>query len=91
MTQQRKPRVDYPFYEVVKTAKELINEGATIYQKFTCCKCGSRQGMDVPNTFFKKGKCEECGWETNLIIAGCNYMVVRDIRRKGSETRFHGV
>lgn len=67
---------DYPIPECQKTADEMIAKGMTIFQKFTCQHCGSRQTMDVPNTFFSKGTCEECKKETNIEKRGCNYMAV---------------
>jgi hypothetical protein len=30
--------------------------------------------MDVPNVFYKTGRCEECGHITNIKEDGCNYM-----------------
>ena len=53
---------DYPFYEVAKQAEELVQKGGTVYQKFTCENCGSRQTMDEEYKFFTTGKCEECGF-----------------------------
>lgn len=71
-----RPTNDYPFYEVVKTVQKLIDKGnAEVYQKFTCANCGLRQTMDVPNTFYKTGKCEECKHITDIEKRGCNYMV----------------
>lgn len=67
---------DFPFHECVATAQEVIAAGGTIYQKFTCGKCGARQTMTDSNKFYTGGKCEECGYTTDLKIMGCNYMVV---------------
>ena len=66
---------DYPFDEVAKTAKELADNGALVYQKFTCDKCGSRQTIDEANKFFTTGRCEECDHVTDIRKKGCNYMV----------------
>jgi hypothetical protein len=52
-----------------------MEQGHTIYQKFTCYRCGSRQTMAEPNVLFHEGKCEECGAITNLLVSGCNYLV----------------
>jgi len=68
--------LNHPFYEVAEKATELVNNGATVYFKFTCQKCGSRQTFDVPNTLFKEGTCEECGATTNLEKTGCNYVLI---------------
>lgn len=66
---------DYPFNDVVDTAGDLINRGYTVYQKFTCEKCGQRLTMDEPNKFFISGTCDKCGHETDIQKHGCNYMV----------------
>lgn len=71
---------DFPFYEVAAGAKEMVDLGNTVYQKFTCGNCGSRQTMDTPNVFFKTGKCQECGYVTDIEAKGCNYLLVRDLR-----------
>jgi hypothetical protein len=67
---------DHPFDECIETASQLIDEGATIYQKFTCRNCNSRQTIDEPNKFFTHGKCEECQHITDLRFAGCNYLLI---------------
>lgn len=66
---------DYPINECIEVANKYIENGAKVYQKFTCDKCGSRQTMDEPNTFFKTGRCEACGHVTDIEKRGCNYMV----------------
>jgi hypothetical protein len=66
---------DYPLEEIAAACKDLIeNQGATIYQKFTCVNCGSRQTIDEPNTLFTSGICEKCKHETDIVEHGCNYM-----------------
>lgn len=72
---------DYPFAEVALDAQEKMRAGHTVHQKFTCRFCGARQTMAEPNQFFAKGKCEECGAETDLIVMGCNYVLVASRRR----------
>jgi hypothetical protein len=67
---------DHPLYECAKTASQLIDRGATIYQKYTCTNCGSRQTMAEGNKFFTRGRCEECSHITNIELSGCNYMVM---------------
>lgn len=66
---------DHPFYEVVAKADELIAAGATVWFKFTCANCGSRQTFDVPNTAYKSGRCEECDHVTNVEEQGMNYLL----------------
>jgi hypothetical protein len=67
---------DHPLMECAKTASILIDEGATIHQKFTCSACGSRQTIAEANRFFTRGKCEECSHITDIARQGCNYMVI---------------
>jgi Zn finger protein HypA/HybF involved in hydrogenase expression len=70
-----KSKLDFPFMDVVQGAQDAMMAGATIYQKFTCFHCGSRQTMSEPNKMFIHGICEECGKETNIKLRGCNYLV----------------
>jgi len=64
----------YPFSEVAVNAERQIAAGATIYQQWQCASCGVKQTMPDPNAFYTKGKCEECGKETNIANNGCNFM-----------------
>lgn len=65
---------DHPFNEVAALAEEAVAAGATVHQKWTCAHCGARQTMEEANTFFKAGKCEECGEVT--VIAKCNFLLI---------------
>lgn len=66
---------DFPLGEVAMEAEERTKlTHGTAYQKWTCSHCGSRQTMDVPNTFYMSGICEECKKETK--IEKCNYMLI---------------
>lgn len=86
---------DYPFYDVVKEADAHVVSGATVMQKFTCEACGARQTIDVPNTFYKLGSCEECHHVTNLEECGCNYILflggapISDAERLLEQKRSH--
>lgn len=66
---------DYPIEECAVTADEVIKKGGTVYQKFTCSGCGSRQTMDKPNVFFESGTCQKCNALTDIKAQGCNYLV----------------
>jgi hypothetical protein len=66
---------DYPLEECKRAAKELNRKGLFVYQKFTCSGCGRRLTMDVANTFFTEGSCDNCPTVTNIERQGCNYMV----------------
>lgn len=71
--------LDHPFYEVAERAEQVLESyhgAATIFQKWSCAECGARQTMDIPNTFFTVGQCEECGGITDIVATGCNYMLV---------------
>lgn len=81
MTEQRgkkttEPPLDFPFDEVCKTADELAKRGGLCYQKWTCGGCGQRLTAGTPNYFTKKGHCEHCGFITDLVERGCNYMLI---------------
>lgn len=65
----------YPFQVCAISANERITRGYTIHQQFLCSACGAKQTMDVPNTLYTSGKCEECGHVTNIEADGCNYML----------------
>jgi uncharacterized Zn finger protein len=64
----------HPFDECVRDAKAITDKGHAVYQQFNCAKCGTKQTMELPNTFFTTGKCEECGHVTDIQKNGCNYM-----------------
>lgn len=67
---------DHPFMQVFNSAMAEAEKGRTIYQKFTCSHCGTRQTIDVPNTFYKEGSCEECHQITDIVKHGCDYVMV---------------
>lgn len=72
---------DHPVHECMRSAQELIDQGHEVYQKFTCEKCGSRQTISDPNTFYASGQCEECKHVTNIRLKGCNYLTIMRMRR----------
>ena len=67
---------DIDVEEAMKRALKWKEKGATIFFKFTCEKCGSRQTFDTPNTLFEKGSCEECGHITEIKKCGFAVMMV---------------
>ena len=67
---------NHPFADVCESAEQRIREGHTVFQKFTCGNCGVRQTIDVPNTFYLYGRCEECNHVTDLRESGCNYLLM---------------
>lgn len=68
--------LNHPFYETHAKAVVLIEAGATVYFKFTCASCGSRQTFDTPNLLYKEGSCEECGHVTDLEKDGCGFLII---------------
>ncbi len=68
--------IDGEFYSVVKEAEALIDDGAVIFQRFTCEACLARQTMPEPDRFYTSGKCDECGHVTNIVKNGCGFMLI---------------
>jgi DNA-directed RNA polymerase subunit RPC12/RpoP len=66
----------HPFWDVVSNAEKKMEEGWTVYQQFNCAKCGTKQTMPDEDKFYKRGRCEECGHETDIEKDGCNFMAV---------------
>lgn len=64
---------DFPFAEVARKASILSSQGNQLRQKWTCAGCGRRVVRKEPNVFLPTGKCDRCGKNTNLLVAGCNY------------------
>lgn len=63
--------------DVLQTAEIAIRYGDTVFFKFTCVGCGTRQTFTDPNKFYFSGKCELCGIVTDLANdarADVNYM-----------------
>jgi ribosomal protein L40E len=65
---------DLPWDQLTKKADQAIAAGATLYQKFTCDKCGARQTMTEANTFYTEGQCEECQHITDIRKKGGGYL-----------------
>lgn len=66
--------MDYPLLDMAAEAAKHIDQGSTVWQKWTCGHCGSRQTMENPNVFYKSGHCEECGQVTT--IEKCGYTLL---------------
>jgi hypothetical protein len=79
---------DYPFEVVSEGANAVVERGGMIYQKFTCNGCGNRLTMDVPNTFFKQGSCDQCGVVTDIEARGCNFLAVFPLTEKGKDALY---
>jgi len=61
--------------EVIRSADAAREHGATVFQKWRCAKCNSRQTIPDANVFFHFGQCEDCGHVTDLRPA-CGYMAI---------------
>jgi hypothetical protein len=72
-------QIDFPLEEVLKSFQELVPKGDTLFQKWTCQHCGSRQTMATPNVLYRTGQCEECGKITE--ITQCNFLLIRRLAR----------
>jgi hypothetical protein len=77
--------MDHSIEQMAEEAEKLIQRGATVYQRFTCSKCHSRQTMDKPNTFYTEGVCEECKHTTDIKKVGCGYTLVLSVGKKNEE------
>jgi hypothetical protein len=67
---------DYPLEECQAAMVKLIAKGATVYQKWTCGKCGARVTANNPNMLTMYGHHEDCGHVTDLVVRGCNYVAM---------------
>lgn len=67
---------NHPLYETIVDANKQIAKGHTVWQKFTCSNCGSRQTMAEENKFYTEGICEECGHSTDIEKDGCNFIML---------------
>jgi len=65
---------DLPVEEALLIADRLVAQGAIIFFKYTCENCGRRLMCSVPNTFFKRGRCEHCGHITE--IKKCGFVIM---------------
>ena len=57
--------MDGPFNEVADEAEQYIKVGATVYFKFTCEHCGSRQTFTERNTLYETGDPDRQGIPDN--------------------------
>ncbi len=67
---------DGRFEVIAQEVEKAIDAGATCFQKFTCLACRARQTMALPNVLYTKGKCDECGFVTDLKAEGCGFMLI---------------
>lgn len=67
---------DYPLREVIPACAKLVEDGATIFQMWTCKRCGKRCKANTPNQITEFCHHEECGGITDVQQRGCNYAVI---------------
>ena len=67
---------DHPITEIELSVQQHAALGHFCYQKYTCANCGERKTMEEPNILYTKGKCESCGYVTDIVANGCNYLLV---------------
>lgn len=70
----------HPWQDVLDNAERKIAEGWTVYQQFNCAKCGTKQTMPDENKFYVRGRCEECGHETDIVRDGHNFMAAKGMK-----------
>lgn len=71
---------DLPIDQLLLQAGKVLKEpGTTVFFKFTCEHCHSRQTFMEPNTLYAQGKCEKCGHVTTITQAG--FTLVIDTRK----------
>jgi hypothetical protein len=75
--------MDYPLMEMAVEANKHVESGATVWQKWTCRFCGSRQTMEQKNVFYTSGICEECGKTST--IEKCGYMLLMETQPSKQE------
>ena len=61
---------DLPVEEIARQADEQIQKGFTIWQKWTCSHCGSRQTMEEPNLLYRSGRCQACDKVSVIVVCG---------------------
>jgi hypothetical protein len=79
---------NHPLETVAASAKTVADSGGWVYQKFTCEACGNRLTIDVKNTFYTKGSCDQCGHITDITKTGCNFLAVWPLTEKGMEVEW---
>lgn len=62
--------MDRPVAEIAVLADQQIAKGFTIWQKWTCNNCGSRQTMEEPNLLYLSGTCQACGEISTIVVCG---------------------
>ena len=62
--------MDKPLEETAAIAQHQMDGGFTIWMKWTCPNCGSRQTMEEPNVLFSSGHCQECNTVSEITHCG---------------------
>jgi hypothetical protein len=64
---------DLPIDTIAKLGAEQIDKGFTLWQKWSCTHCGSRQTMEEPNILYRSGECQACGRISPIVV--CGFMI----------------
>lgn len=64
---------DSPLSEIAGLVSLCAALGGTVHQQWTCCGCGHRGTVEVPNRLFRSIACE-CGAITDVSVTGCGYV-----------------
>ena len=76
---------DAPLRDLAASAAKVIEEGGTVFFKWTCGGCGERVTSNEPNTFTttclheEKADGSRCGYVTNTLLTGGNYVTVTGV------------
>jgi hypothetical protein len=81
---------DFPFWDALHRAADLIDKGATVHQTFTCATCHVRLTVEAENQFVRTATCEHCGKVTNIEARGCNFIAELDVGG-GRQRRRHEI
>jgi len=69
---------DLSIFEIEAMMNRQIDKGFTCWQKWSCPNCGARQTMDVPNTLYLSGHCQECATVSPIVVCGFMMATVGD-------------
>ena len=75
---------DKPLEELIPMAEDVLARGGSIWLKFTCAHCGSRQTLEEENTIVFFASCEECRQTTSISDSGGGLMVLLPLQKRSN-------
>lgn len=66
----------YSWDVCLENITRLCLAGCKIHQQFNCASCGAKQTIEIANTLYEEGQCEECNHITDIRKDGINYLVI---------------